>query len=180
MTRLATALHKCPSTMNTPQHTISRSAVRNLVSAQKGFTLAECLVAIAILGIAFSGVAAVGVIQAGGATGAMTMGHAAVTRGDYVSQASTLAQERLEQVKRLQYSVGPPAVDELGSGTPVGFADENPVTGWPGFRREVRVLDATPAAGMKTVTVTVTFTLPTASGTVQESIALRTLIAARP
>jgi prepilin-type N-terminal cleavage/methylation domain-containing protein len=157
----------------------TRSRFRGM-TRQDGFTLVECLVAIAVLGIAFSGIAAVGAVQAGGATRGMSMGQAAVTRSYYVTQASTLAQERLEQVKRLQYSVGPPAVDELGSGTPVGFSDESPVAGWPGFTRQVRVLAATPVANVKTITVTVTFTLPTATGTSQESVTMSTLASARP
>ena len=147
---------------------------------ERGFTLVECLVAIAVLGIAFSGIAAVGAVQTGGAMRGMSMGQAAVTRSYYFTQASTLAQERLEQAKRLRYSIGPPAVDELGSGTPVGFADENPVAGWPGFTRQVRVLHATPGANLKTITVTVTFTLPTATGTSQETVTMSTLAAVRP
>ena len=145
--------------------------------AQRGFTLVEVLIALAILTVAVVGVAATTVIQSGGLAGSVSFGQAAVTRGYYVSTATMLAKDRLEQVKRVQYKVG---ADPFAPGTPPpGFADESPVTGFPNFNRQVRVV-AGPAADTRQVTVTVAFTLPTAQGANQENINIKTLVAARP
>ncbi len=150
---------------------------------QGGFTLVEVLIALAILTIAVLGVAGGVLVQSGGIAASLPVGQAAVTRGYYVSTATVLAQQRQEQLKRLQYTVGPPAVDQFGAGpTPAGFADEDfgSISGYPNFRREVRVQTGVPGANMKTVTVTVRFNLPTQTGTNQESLAVSTIIAARP
>lgn len=156
-----------------------RRFARRRGTGEAGFTLIECMVAVAILTIAFLGVVGVAGLQ-GGVTSGATVGHSAVTRGYLQSQGVTLAQERLEQVKRLQYAIGPPAVDELASSPPAGFPDEAAVAGFPAFSRQVRVLNATPAPDMKTVTVTVTFNAPHGDRRVQESVVLRTLVARRP
>lgn len=145
----------------------------------RGFTLVEVLIALAILTVAVLGVAATTALQSvGGSAGAVSFGQAAVTRGYYLSTATMLAQDRLEQVKRVQYRVG--AADPFAPGNPPpGFADENPVNGFPNFNRQVRVVNG-PAADTRQVTVTVAFTLPTAQGANQEGINIRTLVAARP
>ncbi|MCZ7627479.1 MAG: hypothetical protein C3F12_13980 [Candidatus Methylomirabilota bacterium] len=147
--------------------------------AQRGFTLVEVLIALAILTVAVLGVAATTALQSGGGSaGAVSFGQAAVTRGYYLSTATMLAQDRLEQVKRVQYRVG--AADPFASGNPPpNFPDETSVTGFPNFNRQVRVVTG-PAANTKQVTVTVAFTLPTSQGANQESINLTTLVAARP
>lgn len=142
-----------------------------------GFTLVEVLIALAILTIALLGVAATTAIQSGGISGTFPFGQAAVTRGYYLSTATMLAQERLEQVKRVQYRVG---ADPFASGTPPpGFPDDTPVNGFPNFNRQVRVVGG-PAADTREVTVTVTYTLPTERGANQESMKISTLVAARP
>jgi prepilin-type N-terminal cleavage/methylation domain-containing protein len=144
---------------------------------QRGFTLVEVLIALAILTVAVLGVAATTALQSGGSAGAISFGQAAVTRGYYLSTATMLAQDRLEQVKRVQYRVGS---DPFTPGNPPpGFANEIPVNGFPSFNRLVTVA-AGPAANTKQVTVTVTFTLPTAQGANQESVNVTTLVAARP
>lgn len=156
--------------------------------ASRGFTLVEVLVAVAILTIALLGIAATTALQSGGIAASLSFGQAAVTRGQYVSSATFLAQDRLEQLKRLQYSIGPPAVDQIGGGpapngaAPIALPDEDfgTIAGYPNFRRQIRVQTGTPAANMKTVTVTVTFNLPTDVGMNQEAVAVNTLIAARP
>jgi len=144
--------------------------------AERGFSLVEVLIALAILTVAVLGVAATTALQSGGSAGALSFGQAAVTRGYYLSTATMLAQDRLEQVKRVGYKVG---TDPLGSdpnNAPPNFADDNPV---PNFNRLVRVT-AGPAADTRLVTVTVAFTLPTSQGANQESINVTTLVAARP
>jgi prepilin-type N-terminal cleavage/methylation domain-containing protein len=156
----------------------------------RGFTLIEVMIAMAILTIALLGVGATTALQSGGIAGSTSFGQAAVTRGYYLSTATMLAQDRLEQVRRLKYSIGPPAVDEIGGGPapsgaaplPLQFQDEDfgDIAGYPNFRRQVRVQTATPAANMKTVTVTIAFNLPTDTGMNQEAGAVTTLIAARP
>jgi prepilin-type N-terminal cleavage/methylation domain-containing protein len=159
---------------------------RSLHEGERGFTLAEVLIAIALLTIGVVGVAVAVGLQSGLAS-SMTSGHAAVTRGHYLSAATMLAQERLEQVKRLQWTLGPPENDQFlpldANGSPPGFADEDlgVIAGFPSFSRQVRVVNNEPAgASMKTVTVTVTFRLPMETKISQESVALSTLIAARP
>ena len=145
--------------------------------ASHGFTLVEVLIALAILTVAVLGVGATMALQSGGSAGAVSFGQAAVTRGYYLSTATMLAQDRLEQVKRVQYRVG---ADPFAPGTPPpGFTDETPVNGFPNFNRQVRVVDG-PVGNTKEVTVTLSFTLPTERGANQESMRLSTLVAARP
>ncbi len=144
---------------------------------ERGFTLVEVLIALAILTIALLGVAATTALQSGGIAGSISFGQAAVTRGYYLSTATMLAQDRLEQVKRVQYRVG---ADPFAPGNPpLGFTDETPVNGFPNFNRQVRVVDG-PAGNTKEVTVTLSFTLPTERGANQESMRISTLVAARP
>lgn len=145
----------------------------------RGLTLVEVLIALAILTVAVLGVAATTALQSGGGSaGALTFGQAAITRGYYLSTATMLAQDRMEQIKRVQFKVG--AADPFAPGNPPpNFADESPVAGFPNFNRQVRVV-AGPAAGTRQVTVTVAFTLPTAQGANQESINITTLVAGRP
>jgi prepilin-type N-terminal cleavage/methylation domain-containing protein len=144
---------------------------------QRGFTLVEVMIAMAILTIALLGVAATTALQGGGIAGSISFGQAAVTRGYYLSTATMLAQDRLEQVKRVQYRVG---ADPFAPGNPPpGFAHETPVNGFPNFDRRVSVI-AGPNADTRRVTITVAFTLPTAQGANQESINITTLVAARP
>jgi len=153
------------------------------VPGERGFTLVEILIAMTILTVALLGIAGTVAVQSGGLAASLPFGQAAVTRGHYVSTATMLAQERLEQLRRLQYSVGPPAVDQFGADPiPAGFEDEGfgSMTGYPSLSRQVRVQTGTPAANTKTVTVTVLFNLPKETGTSQEGIAISTIIAARP
>ena len=148
---------------------------------EQGFALVEILVAIAIISIGLLGFASAITMQSGGIASAASAGQGAVTRGYYLSTAILLAQDRLEQVKRLQYSVGPPAVDQIGAPIPTGFSDEDmgSISGYANFSRQVRV-ENYPSSNVKTVTVTVTFNLPTATAINTESVVLTTLIAARP
>lgn len=149
----------------------SRLPLRN---GCRGFTLVEVLIALAILTIALLGVAATTAIQSGGIAGTFPFGQAAVTRGYYLSTATMLAQDRLEQVKRVTYKVG---ADPFALGTPPpGFPDDTPVLN---FSRQVRVVDG-PVGNTKEVTVIVAFTLPTERGANQESMSVSTLVAARP
>jgi prepilin-type N-terminal cleavage/methylation domain-containing protein len=151
------------------------------LTGQRGISLVEVLCAVALLGIGLAGVGSA-LVPSGGVASAVTSGQSAVGRGYYVSTATMLAQDRLEQIKRLQYSVGPPAVDEITAPTPAGFENEGfgAIPQYPAFSRQVAVSAATPTATTKTVTVTVQFRVPNASGFMNvESVAVSTVIAAR-
>jgi type IV pilus assembly protein PilV len=100
-----------------------------------GFTLIEILIATVIITI----------VSLGATT--LTVG---ITRGNSFSKrlttATTLAQDRLEDVKRLGYAnVGTAAVTQ-NYGTIANFS---------GYKRVVTVTNDTPAAKMKTVNVIV-------------------------
>lgn len=156
---------------------------------ERGLTLAEILVAVAILGIGLVGLAVVVPIASYG-----------VQEGSQLSTATFLAEQRLEQVRNAPWT-GTPANDCIGSGggapvVPVGvacangtqalaagattFADEANVV-WGnstsaaaitgGYSRTVRIADCspTPCAGltsatMRQVTVSVTYRPLSSSG----------------
>jgi prepilin-type N-terminal cleavage/methylation domain-containing protein len=145
--------------------------------SEAGFTLAEILVAVAILSIAFLGLGSALSVQ-GGLASRVTNGHAAVARSYSATTATMLAQQRIEQVKRLTYTL---TTDQMEAPTPAGFSDEDfgIISGYPDFRREVRVQNY-PAESMKTITVTVAYRVVSVTGTRTEALALSTLVAARP
>ena len=159
-----------------------------------GFSLVEVLVALAILAIAVLGVGVAIGVQSSGTAKSLSFGLGAVSRAGSISTAAFLAQERLEQVKRLRYTIGPPLTDQFGVGqSPAGFPDQGfgtiPVGPGPGcpcypnFSRQVRFWTGppqAPAANVKLVTVTVFFNAPGDNGLHQESVAVSTLVAARP
>ncbi len=161
-----------------------RQPIRRALFREEGFTFIEVLVAMVLLTIGIVGAGAALVFQTGGLSSASSIGLAAVTRANYISTATMLAQERLEQLKRLQYTVGPPAVDQFGPDPiPAGFPDEayGNIQGFPTFRRQVRVQTGAPAAGMKTVTVQAFFVPPIEGRFAQEeSVPLVTIIGQRP
>lgn len=148
-----------------------------------GFGLVEVLVALAILTIAVLGVGAVIGVQSGGTAHSVSFGLGAVSRAGFLSTAAFLAQERLEQVKGLGYTL---SSDLFGAGpAPTGFPDEGfgTMASYPNFSRQVRFWTGppqAPAANIKLITVTVLFNAPGDNGLHQESVAVSTLMAARP
>lgn len=148
-----------------------------------GFGLVEVLVALAILTIAVLGVSAAIGVQSGGTARSVSFGLGAVSRGGLLSTAAFLAQERLEQVKRLRYTL---STDPFGAGPyPAGFPDEGfgSMASYPNFSRQVRFWTGppqAPAANIKLITVTILFNVPGDNGLHQESVAVSTLMAARP
>lgn len=150
---------------------------------QRGFTLVEILIAMAILTVGLVGVGLALGAQAGGVVNGLGAGQTAVTRGHYISTATFLAQARLEQLKQLDYAVGGTPIDQFGAGAiPPGFADEafGAIAGLPNFSRQVRMQDGVPAANMKLLTVTVSYRLPKEAGMETSSIVVSTIVTARP
>jgi prepilin-type N-terminal cleavage/methylation domain-containing protein len=149
---------------------------RASLSSSGGFTLTEVLFALALITIALVGLTAT---VGSGVVSGMSFGQAGATRAYYVSTATTLAQERLEQLKRLTYD---DSTDQFSSSPPSGFSDEDygSISGYANFKREVRVTGNSPATNIKTISVKVTYRLPTATKRNEESIIVYTLRAKRP
>ena len=149
---------------------------RSFLMSSRGFTLVEVLFAMALITVALLGLTAT---VGSGVVSGMTGGQAAATRAYYVSTATALAQERLEQLKRLTYD---DSTDQLSSSPPSGFSDEDygSISGYSTFKREVRVTANTPATNIKLISVKVYYRLPTASGRNEESLIVYTLRAKRP
>ena len=136
------------------------------VSDQRGMTLTEVMVAVAILSV---GLAAL--------SSAIPLAAYGIQEGNQLSTATFLANQRMEQVRNATWTpcASPPA-DTLGvsasstsapvSGTGTTFPDENPVAApYLGYTRTVRISDivAGPTApctvytGLRQVTVTVSY-----------------------
>ena len=150
--------------------------VRSFLVSSRGFTLVEVLFSMALITIALLGLTAtVGT----GVVSGMTGGQAATTRAYYISSATALAQERLEQLRRLTYS---DSTDDFSSSPPTGFSDEDygSISGYGNFKREVRVTSNSPGTNVKTISVKVTYRLPTSTGRNEESMIVYTLRAKRP
>jgi type IV pilus assembly protein PilV len=103
--------------------------------ATDGFTLIEILIATVIITVAFLGVAS------------LTIG---IMRGNSFSKrlttATTLAYDRLEEIKRLGYS---------NVGTAVGTENYGTITNFSGYKRVTSVDNNLPDANMRTINVTV-------------------------
>jgi prepilin-type N-terminal cleavage/methylation domain-containing protein len=153
-----------------------------VLTNQRGFTLVEALLAVAIIGIALVALSAM-----------IPSSIFGVQQGKQASTATFLADQRLEQVKNAQWSAAP-AVDSLGlspssasppqAGGSVTFPDENPIPGYQGYRRTVRIIDVSPAGSADTlrqVTASVLYTPMTAAGaaTFEQGARLTMLIAKR-
>jgi prepilin-type N-terminal cleavage/methylation domain-containing protein len=154
-----------------------------MVLNERGLTLAEILVAIAIIGLGLVGLAVVIPVSSYG-----------VQEGNQLSTATFLAEQMIERARAASWT-GTPAADCLGvspggatpSGPPVPtgatcngstatqFPDETTtgvgVSGYPQYMRTMRVVScATTAcagitdAGMRLVTVTVQYTPLTGAG----------------
>ena len=133
--------------------------------------------AIALLAVAVVGVGVGLGLQAGGLSFGSSFGLAAITRANYQSTATMLAQAKLEEIKNAQYTA---TVDEI---TIANFPDEayGTIVGYPSYRRTLTIQNGVPVAGMKTTTVRVFFLPPRESGLGQEEgVQLVTIIAQRP
>jgi len=137
--------------------------VAGLTTNQRGMTIAEIVIAAAIIGIGLVALSS-----------AIPLASYGIHEGNHLSTATFLSNERLEQVRNARWEAGPPALDNLGvsasaTAAPVSagvttFPDENPVAApYTEYSRTVRVTDCgagcsgIASADMRQVTVTVTY-----------------------
>jgi prepilin-type N-terminal cleavage/methylation domain-containing protein len=141
--------------------------MRRLLTDQRGMTLAEVLVAVAIIGIGLAALAATVPLSSYG-----------IQEGNQLSTATFLANARLEQVKNASWSEAPTptGVDNVGTSASASaapqsaavttFPDESPVAApYTQYTRTVRIFPCTAAgitcgvvdANLRQVVVTVTY-----------------------
>lgn len=138
--------------------------MRTIIRNQRGMTLAEVLMAIAIIGIGLAALAS-----------AIPLSNYGIQEGNQLSTATFLANQRLEQVRNATWTTSP-AADNLGvsasstsapqSGGTTTFPDESQVAApYTQYSRQVRITDCGVGAGctlivsseLRQVTVTVTY-----------------------
>jgi len=162
-----------------------------LLSNERGITLAEILIAIALLGV---GLAAL--------MGVVPVASYGIQDGNQTSTATYLAQQRLEEARAAAWTAAsdcvglspdaasPPAPSgaTCGGATTPTFADEAAVPGFTQYARRVRIADCGVTAcglvthsAMRLVTVTVTYRPISAAGgsTADTSVTLEWLVAQR-
>lgn len=130
-----------------------------ILDNNRGFTLLEVLVAVVVLSIGLLGMAS------------LTIG---VIKGNKFSKrvttATILAQEKMEETRKLGYA-GTPSSDQTVT------EDYSSIPSYPFFKRVTLTDVDNPAAGMKTVVVTVYWDSQGASlGGGQHSVVLQTIV----
>lgn len=153
---------------------LTRPMGRRAVLREDGFTLAELLLAIALLTIGIMGAGAALTLQSGGLAGGSSVGLAAITRANYLSTATMLAQARLEEIKNIALA-NPTNISAIDS---LNGESTSPV---PNFMRSVAVVSGADPVRTRQVTVQVTYRPPAESGLGQQgSIRIVTIISQRP
>jgi prepilin-type N-terminal cleavage/methylation domain-containing protein len=162
-----------------------------IAQSERGMTLAEVLIAAAILGLGLAALMSVVPVASYG-----------VQDGNQTSTATFLAQQRLEQVRNALWdatsdcvglspnTTAPPAPSPAGTcgATTVTYADEATVSGFAQYARTVRITDcgvtacgSVTSSAMRLVSVTVTYRPLSAAGTSNSntSVTLEWLVAQR-
>ncbi|MBW2558493.1 MAG: prepilin-type N-terminal cleavage/methylation domain-containing protein [Deltaproteobacteria bacterium] len=111
----------------------------NKIANSSGFTLIEIMIAMFVL--------AVGLLGAAGVATTVINGNAFSNK---ITTATTLAQDKMEEISNLGYS-GTPSSDTTTT------EDYNSITSYPTYKRVTGVVVNSPAAGMKTIEVVVAF-----------------------
>lgn len=107
-----------------------------MMISNKGFTLIEILIALVILSVGLLAITSISLTVMKGNSFA-----------DKMTMATTLAQDRLEEIKNTAY-------DSVASAN-FPTQDYGSISGFNAFRREVSITSSSPAINMKTITVTV-------------------------
>lgn len=120
-----------------------------------GFTLAEVLIAVVVLSVGFLGLSAM--------TIAVTK---SLSFSNKLTTATTLAQEKVEEIKRASYT------NVTSANYPL--EDYNMIPGYPKFSRTVAINVDSPMLNTKTVTITTAWKRDTASS--PYTVTLKTII----
>src|SRR5712692_204784 len=141
-------------------------------TGEGGYTIAEVLMAMALLAIGFIGLAAGLNLQTGVSSGA-SVGLAAITRSNSLTIAAMLAQARLEEIRNSQYTL---TLDQI---TATNFPNEGygAISNYPAFRRTVVIQNGVPAAQMKTISMQAFFR--PAGFTQEQTLTVSTIMAQR-
>ncbi len=107
----------------------------NLVTNDKGLTLLEAVIAMALFFVAVLAFA-----------GVMVTASKGVVASKHLTTAATLAQDKLEQVKNIGYDAGVPLETTEAYGA---------IPDFPLYQRVVRIETGRPVPGLQTATVTV-------------------------
>ena len=154
-----------------------RLLMLDVVQREGGFTLPEVLVATSLLTISFLGLG-LAISSSSGISGGADFGTAAISRTNFYSTATELAQARLEEIKGATYNSG---TDQITKANLPDQAYGAIGAGYSGFRRTVTIQNGTPAAAMKTIAVQVFFRPQYATRIgPEESVQVVTIIAQRP
>lgn len=129
------------------------------VTDQRGMTLAEVIIAVAIIGVGLVALSS-----------AIPLGAYGVQEGNQLSTATFLANQQMERVRNAKWETGPPAVDDLTVGN---FSAETPMAApYTGYNRTVQIrgcdtgggCDGIVNADLRQVTVTVSYRPMTGTG----------------
>jgi prepilin-type N-terminal cleavage/methylation domain-containing protein len=138
--------------------------MRSVLADTRGMTVAEILIAVAIIGVGLVALSA-----------AIPLASYGIQEGNQLSTATFLANQRLEQIRNAKWETGPPAFDNLGvsaddasapsSAVGTTFPDEAPMAApYANYSRQVRITDCGVAgcsgiadANLRQVTVSVSY-----------------------
>jgi Tfp pilus assembly protein PilV len=126
---------------------------KRTIHNDRGLTLSSILIGMVVLSIGLLGAARLVVVVSNSNTFSKNL-----------TTATTLAQDKLAAVQRLGYA---------NADTTAGTENYGTITNYGGYKRDTTVSPNTPAAGIKTVTVTVSWQ----SGSGTRSVTLPTLLA---